>query len=60
MKIEKRPWQKPELIVLVRNKPEEAVLEACKNNWTPAGADSVNNACQVHLCTHRCDVTSAS
>jgi hypothetical protein len=26
----KRPWQRPELIVLVRSKPEEAVLTACK------------------------------
>lgn len=26
----KKPWQTPELIVLVRNKPEEAVLTACK------------------------------
>ena len=26
----KDTWQKPELIVLVRNKPEEAVLAACK------------------------------
>jgi len=27
---EKKPWQKPELIVLVRSKPEEAVLVICK------------------------------
>ncbi len=26
----KRVWQKPELVVLVRNKPEETVLRACK------------------------------
>ena len=26
----KKPWFKPELIVLVRGKPEEAVLESCK------------------------------
>lgn len=25
-------WQKPELIALVRSKPEEAVLAACKDN----------------------------
>ncbi len=28
----KKPWQKPELIVLVRSKPEEAVLTVCKNS----------------------------
>jgi hypothetical protein len=26
----KKAWQKPELIVLLRRKPEEAVLTACK------------------------------
>lgn len=26
----KKDWQKPELIVLVRSKPEEAVLGTCK------------------------------
>ena len=30
METEKKQWTKPELIVLVRNKPEEAVLQACK------------------------------
>jgi len=28
--MEKKPWQKPELIVLVRSRPEEAVLTGCK------------------------------
>ena len=27
----KKEWRKPELIVLVRSKPEEAVLAKCKN-----------------------------
>jgi hypothetical protein len=26
----KKKWKKPELIVLVRGKPEEAILAACK------------------------------
>lgn len=34
MRIQKGPekphWQKPELIILVRTKPEEAVLATCK------------------------------
>jgi len=33
-KKEKKEWKTPELIVLVRSKPEEAVLAACK---TPSG-----------------------
>lgn len=28
---EKKEWQKPELIVVVRTNPEEAVLTACKD-----------------------------
>jgi len=31
MEKENKEWQKPELIVLVRNKPEEAVLATCKS-----------------------------
>jgi hypothetical protein len=33
MKKGKRIWSKPELIVLVRNRPEEAVLLACKGDY---------------------------
>lgn len=53
---QKKLWQKPELIVLVRSKPEEAVLAACKKTtgtgvttrrgaatcfWTPSASCSV-------------------
>ena len=30
--MEKKSWTTPELIVLVRSKPEEAVLSGCKMN----------------------------
>jgi hypothetical protein len=26
----KKPWQAPQLIILTRSKPEEAVLDTCK------------------------------
>jgi hypothetical protein len=29
-------WHKPELVVLVRSRPEEAVLQMCKAEATPA------------------------
>ncbi len=32
--MEKKTWVTPELIVLVRSKPEEAVLTACKSSQT--------------------------
>ncbi len=37
IKIEKKPWQKPELIILVRSKPEEMVLSSCKISPTSGG-----------------------
>lgn len=33
----RKPWYKPELTVLMRNQPEEAVLAGCK---TPSGGYS--------------------
>jgi hypothetical protein len=32
IKTQRKQWQKPELVVLVRSKPEEAVLASCKLN----------------------------
>ena len=41
---QKKEWKMPELIVLVRSKPEEAVLSACK--MAPVnGADFVDEFC---------------
>ena len=36
----KRAWSSPELIVLVRSKPEEAVLNACKAQYGTGDAGS--------------------
>ncbi len=33
-----KAWQKPELVVLLRSRPEEAVLTVCKVETTPSGA----------------------
>lgn len=49
---EKPRWQKPELIVLVRSKPEEAVLTACKNGVKgPAHKDGCRNKNNVGCST---------
>jgi hypothetical protein len=39
---QKKEWKTPELIVLVRGKPEEAVLAACKKGGMagPTGSNS--------------------
>jgi hypothetical protein len=48
MKNETKQWQKPELIVLVRNKPEETVLTACKVTTNPPSPGPSNGS---YACT---------
>jgi len=38
--MEKKHWKKPQLICLVRSKPEEMVLAQCKTSGPSAGADN--------------------
>ena len=46
-------WVKPELIRIVRSRPEEAVLVVCKLGWPEPGAGSGEN--DVHLkCCETC------
>ena len=42
---EKKAWQKPELIVLARSNPEEAVLTTCKGNSIVSAAGTHNRKC---------------
>jgi hypothetical protein len=39
-----KAWKKPELVVLVRSRPEEAVLAACKASGGGAGAVGPNGS----------------
>ena len=42
----KKQWTKPQLLVLVRHKPEECVLATCKTTGQPdASNQSSNNSC---------------
>jgi hypothetical protein len=44
----KKEWKTPELIVLVRSKPEENVLKSCKNSTVPTvGPNNVNGICDT-------------
>lgn len=55
----KAMWEKPELIVLVRSRPEEAVLVACKSGGM-LGPDDVD---PLKNCKYRganCSVSSKS
>ncbi len=62
--MDKKQWQKPELIVLVRSKPEEAVLQACKgysNSGVTGGPDAANLGCILPGCPMMgCAGTAAS
>ena len=47
----RRAWCRPELIVIVRSRPEEAVLMACKRgSGGPAGPGSAWVACEDISC----------
>ena len=45
----RRAWSSPSLIVLVRRKPEEAVLGACKNEAGIADRSNTNGNCHQYL-----------
>ena len=45
---DKKTWIEPELIVIVRNKPEEAVLAKCKDGTTGSSWGNVFSACMNH------------
>ena len=49
IEMEKKRWQKPELIVLERSRPEEAVLLACKASGRSSGNSAYNSQCYFHV-----------
>lgn len=49
-KVEKKQWQKPELIVLTRSKPEEAVLGVCKSGQSNAPGARVLGTRRLNVC----------
>jgi hypothetical protein len=50
----KKQRQKPELIVLVRGKPEEAVLTACKGDFSGSASSRHFSGCSITVSTN-CD-----
>jgi hypothetical protein len=56
---QKKTWQKPELVVLVRNRPEEAILQDCKN-WDVLGPQDANDRCMNVECLSSCIGLSSS
>ena len=57
----KKAWVEPELIVLVRSKPEEAVLAGCKVfTETNYGAGGIYGTCSITVCLNPCADTAGS
>lgn len=52
-----KKWEKPELLILVRGRPEDAVLLNCKGNGLPANDPTLNaGGCfQTAICAATCD-----
>lgn len=62
--MEKKTWIKPELNVLVRSKPEESILTACKTGSVGAAYNNTAGACNHYFnnwpyCA-RCDAIASS
>jgi hypothetical protein len=61
MEQQKKEWVKPELLVLVRNKPEEQVLSGCKVTSASVGSGNGASNCASALgCGYPCDVYVSS
>ena len=55
----KKTWVEPELIVLVRNRSEEAVLTVCKNSSSFGDVGNSAGACSTLACNY-CDLYTSS
>lgn len=59
----KRMWIKPELVILARNKPEEAVLESCQGPGSMANPMTTHEGCIDNVysdCGMQCSWASSS
>ena len=57
----KKPWIEPELIVLVRNRPEEAVLGGCKRLEGGVGPYKEIIDCSInHIACVKCSAVDKS
>ena len=60
--MKKKKWEKPELVVIVRNQPEESVLQACKSGWygIMGPNNTEQNWCLIYLTPDTCNAVSSS
>ena len=61
IKTEKKQWEKPELIVILRSKPEEAVLASCKGAGKSGSSGFYFNSCSYNSsCSAACSTDTKS
>jgi len=60
MEVEKSAWRRPELTVLVRSRPEEAVLAACKLGGAQAGPFVNHSSCKSATSCNACSAKTGS
>jgi len=58
-------WSRPELIVLVRSGPEEAIFSACKDGTHLGDPENTNIGCRKwvdgeHVCESMCSLVGVS
>jgi len=58
--VAKKEWTEPELIVLVRSNPEEAVLLVCKTSGDYVNPAAENQGCDYTYCGPGCDFPGPS
>lgn len=56
----KKTWVEPELIVLVRNKPEEAILCGCKSAGKGSAYNNENRECLHYTGCPECAMGNCS
>lgn len=57
----KKSWHKPELTILVRNKPEETVLLSCKTMSSATGYLNMASRCAwFNKTCFNCDIPASS
>ncbi len=56
----RQPWIQPQLIVLVRSRPEEAVLGSCKYISTSGSPNGADGECVIGDPCQSCDTYESS
>ena len=60
--MKKQAWEQPELVILVRGKPEEAILAGCKYVGAPrgSGANTSRDNCYMTPAGRTCTAPECS